>query len=373
MKIVHVCINNPFVEGMGYQENMLSKYQSEAGNEVFVISINLVYNDKYWKYIPIGMTKYEKVNVIRLSHHRLTWGLIFPHGLYKTLKKIQPNLIMHHNINCTSLVTCEWYCIFNKRCNLIADNHADYINCNQNRWIQLILYKILIGGSQKILGRYTKNYYGVSHMRCDFLRDMFKLPKDKIKFLPIGTDIAFADTIEEKSILKKKYDVDISANIIISGGKMGQQKGTDFLILAIEELRKQGANYQLYLLGKFEDKETKELAESKNYIHLMGWCNRQKVLELLKLSDIAVWPIHHTTLVEDAISVKTPLILRRTRTTEHLINGNGLFIKEGTKEELMQAIPALIGQINSNTVKEACERLKDKLNYSNISSSILNY
>ena len=81
MRIVHVCINNPFVEGMGYQENMISNYQVQDGNEVFVISINLIYNDKYWKHVPTGITKYEGVNVIRLSHHRLTWGL-FSHMDY---------------------------------------------------------------------------------------------------------------------------------------------------------------------------------------------------------------------------------------------------------------------------------------------------
>lgn len=371
MRIVHVCINNPFVEGMGYQENMISNYQVQDGNEVFVISINLIYNDKYWKHVPTGITKYEGVNVIRLSHHRLTWGLIFPHGLYKSLKNIQPHVIMHHNVNCTSLVICEWYCMFNKNCKLIADNHADYINCNQNKKIQWGLYKILIGGSQKILGRYTKFYYGVSYMRCDFLKDMFKLPSKKIKFLPIGTDVTFANTIADKHVLKEKYNVSKSASIIVSGGKMGKQKGTDVLILAIEEMRKQGGNYELYLFGKFEDKETQELIQSKEFVHFTGWCNRQKTLELLKLSDIAIWAIHHTTLAEDAVSVETPLILRKTRTTEHLIDGNGIFIQKGTKEEIMEAISTMMKSINDNTTKEACKRLKNSLNYRNISSSIL--
>ena len=68
MRIVHVCINNPFVEGMGYQENMISNYQVQDGNEVFVISINLIYNDKYWKHVPTGITKYLTSNLRMVLH-----------------------------------------------------------------------------------------------------------------------------------------------------------------------------------------------------------------------------------------------------------------------------------------------------------------
>lgn len=371
MKIVHICINTPFVEGMGYQENMLCKYQSQEGHNVYVVSIDFIYDNKGWKHVNAGEYNYENIKIIRLKHHRLTWGLIFPHKLYKTLCKINPDMIMHHNINCTSLVISEYYCMINRSCTLIADNHADYINCNNNKFVQFFLYKLLIGGSQKILGRYTQKYYGVSYMRCDFLKQMFYIKPEKVHFLPIGTDVVYANSIENKEILKSKYQVSPNSQIIVSGGKMGIQKGTILLILAIERLRKKYPFINLYLFGKFEDKETEELAQTKEFVHIVGWCDRKKTLEMLKIADIAVWPIHHTTLIEDAISVNTPIIIRKTRTTEHLIKGNGLFLRNGEIDELENSIPILLNQKNSIEIKNACEALKNSLDYRIISKKIL--
>lgn len=371
MKIIHICINTPFVEGMGYQENMLCKYQSQAGHQVYVISIDFIYDVNGWKHVNAGEYHYENIKIIRLKHHRLTWGMIFPHKLYKTLCRIKPDMIMHHNINCTSLVISEYYCMLNKNCTLIADNHADYINCNNSKIVQFFLYKLLIGGSQKILGRFVDKYYGVSYMRCDFLRQMFDIPTKKIHFLPIGTDVVYANSIENKELLREKYQIPLDSLIIVSGGKMGIAKGTNILISAIEKILKDLPLIKLYLFGKFEDRETEIFAKSKEFVHIVGWCDRKKTLEILKIADIAVWPIHHTTLIEDAISVNTPIIIRKTKTTEHLVKGNGLFLNKGNMDELEKSIRILLNKKDFTEIKNACEELKSSLDYRIISNIIL--
>lgn len=149
------------------------------------------------------------------------------------------------------------------------------------------------------------------------------------------------------------------------------QKGTTYLIKAIEGL-KSNNRIKLVLFGKFEDKETLELARSKDFITLAGWCDRLKTLELLKLSDIACWPIHHTTLIEDCIAVETPIVIRRTGTTEHLINSNGVWLKQGSKEELKDVIGQYLIQIKREDNSIACKSMKDKLSYNNIAKTIIN-
>ena len=46
MKIVHVCLACFYVEGMGYQENILPKEHSEAGHSVTVITSDFAFNER---------------------------------------------------------------------------------------------------------------------------------------------------------------------------------------------------------------------------------------------------------------------------------------------------------------------------------------
>ena len=38
MRILHICLANYFVDNYAYQENMLTKYHKNAGDDVFVIA-----------------------------------------------------------------------------------------------------------------------------------------------------------------------------------------------------------------------------------------------------------------------------------------------------------------------------------------------
>jgi hypothetical protein len=47
MKIVHICLACFYVEGMGYQENILPQYHAMMGHEVSVLTSNYAFNSKY--------------------------------------------------------------------------------------------------------------------------------------------------------------------------------------------------------------------------------------------------------------------------------------------------------------------------------------
>ena len=150
---------------------------------------------------------------------------------------------------------------------------------------------------------------------------------------------------------------------------MGKDKGTQELIRAVIDLKNVVNNIRLLLFGSFVDEETKQLAESFDCISIHGWCDREKTLELLKLSNIACWPIHHTTLIEDAIGCAIPIIVRKTGNTSHLIDKNGEYVETGKQEELISAIKKVID--NYNNYKENALLQKRKLSYDEIVSQII--
>ena len=374
MIIVHVSISSPFVDSWGYQENLLPKYLQMEGTKNYIIAsandlpahLKSEIENKGTNYVHDGIV------VRRIPTKKISTSFAFTNGLHKVLEEIKPDVIFHHNLNCTSMPICARYAK-RKGIPMVCDNHADTINMTKHRLWAWYYYRLLIGFSCKIHKKQIYKAYGVTHARCDFIHDYYGMDRNNIDFLPIGADVDLADTINSKAKLRQQYGFTDDEFIIVSGGKMGIGKGTDNLIRAIEELHNEYPFISLVLFGMFEDDETASQANNSQVTTVYGWCDRVKTLQLLKLADVACWPIHHTTLIEDAVSVCTPLILRKTGTTEHLIDGNGVWIENGTKEEIKHSILNLIIQKQQyNNLYPACVKMKDAISYHTVAKKLLN-
>jgi len=368
MKFVHIMISSPYIDGWGYQENVLPLYQKKNNDEIVVIASDIFPKQYKLKRVPIGCHLENGLRIIRIHSYRITNMLIISSSLLSILEKEKPNVIFHHNLNCTSLVTAVKYKKRHPECIIVCDNHSDFLNHSKNKLWQLFFYKICIGGSIQLCKKYINKFYGVTPLRCDYLHKMYHIPWDKIDFLPTGADVDEADSIVSQSELRVKYGFSKENFIIVSGGKMGRNKGTNILINTVAELNTIDHNYKLLLFGRFDDQETYTLAQSHDFIHVEGWCNRKKTLEILKLASVAIWPIHHTSLIEDCIAVKTPIIIRKTRTTEHLIEKNGVFVKNGNMQELYNAIIKVKKSLSE--IRIGCQNMREKISYDIIASKI---
>jgi len=365
MKVVHICISNPYIDGWGYQENLLPKYMAKSGCEVHVVAASNslpgylsqeVKNEIFRK----GKNyEFDGIFVHRIPVLPFSESLVIPFHLFSMVKTINPDMIFHHNINPFSLLVSALS--KKKGCLLFADNHADDINCSKFFLWRLLYYKCFVRVSCFLISRFVDKYFGVTYSRCAFLHDYFGINGKKIELLPIGADTLLANTIESREQLRNKYKFNLNDRIIVSGGKMGVGKGTDLLMDAIRSLNNQGFDIKLILFGKFEDNETYDKLKQYSFIYFYEWCDRRKTLELLKIGDAACWPIHHTTLCEDAIAVGTPLILRKTETTRHLINNNGCWIENGELEEALVRFFNLDGR----KVDEECKKMRSELSYEN--------
>ena len=376
MKIVHICLSAPYVDGWGYQENLLPEYLYKQGSVNYIITSN----DNHPNYLSAELKKeiitkgdkyqYGNVTIHKIKCKKVTSSMFIPFGLKKRLEEIKPDVIFHHNVSIATLPIVSKYAKKN-RCRLFVDNHADEINMSKNKLWILLYYKFLSRLACRIRKNVFTKFFGVTNSRCEFISKYFGVPLNNIELLPIGADTDVAETLDSKEVLRQKYGFAHDEKIIITGGKMGVYKGTTNLINAIEECDNHAI--RLLLFGKFEDEQTLELAKSKSFITIYGWCDRTKTLELLKLADVACWPIHHTTLNEDAIAVETPLIIRKTGTTRHLIDGNGIWLENGNKEELRDAIECFYNkkEENASSILSSCKKMKEYISYNNIAKRII--
>ena len=378
MKIVHICLSAPYVDGWGYQENLLPEYLHKLDTENHVITSNDNHPDylnaKLKKEIIAKGDKYQYGNVTihKIKCKKVSSSMFIPYGLENKLRELRPDVIFHHNVSITTLPIVSKYAK-KHNCKLFVDNHADEINMSKNKLWILLYYKFLSRLACRIRKDTFTKFFGVTNSRCEFINKYFGVPTDNIELLPIGADTNMAETLSSKEELRKKYGFSQDEKIIITGGKMGVYKGTINLISAVEECGVQ--NLKLVLFGKFEDEQTLELAKSKSFITIYGWCDRTKTLELLKLADVACWPIHHTTLNEDAIAVDTPLIIRKTGTTRHLIDGNGIWLENGNKEELKNAIKSFYDKKEEivSSILLSCKKMKEYISYNNIAKRVIGY
>jgi glycosyltransferase involved in cell wall biosynthesis len=205
---------------------------------------------------------------------------------------------------------------------------------------------VLLRAVCKLVSRRINYFFGVTNLRCDFLQRIYGINQNKIGLLPTGFDTDKINSISSDKIkLRNKYGIPEDSFVIISGGKMGKEKGTGLIIDAIKETNI--TNIHLVLFGSFQDEDTKSKAEECPNVSIIRWCDRTKTLELLNLSDLAIWPFLHTSLIEDAIGCSIPVIISKSGNTDHLIDGNGIFIENKSKEELGEDIELIENNYSS--------------------------
>ncbi len=316
MRIVHIC--ESFIEGWGYQENLLPLYQKRAGHDVVIVSDNahlrILANQPELRNQIIAQGSeysYEGMKIYKIKTFLNTSSTaFFCFGLHKILEKERPDIIFHHNVGLATLSVAARYKRQHPNIKLYVDSHVDWINESKNRLWHFFFYDIVIPLQVWRLGKTIDYYFGVSPMRCQYLSKVFHVPEQKVRFFPIGCDTDEVEKVkDDRKQLRKKFHISEDAFVVVIGGKMDRTKGTLELIAACDEIRRKGENIKLMLFGKSDD-EIKSNVDGKDWIVRLGWCYRITTLSLLKMADVACWPWLHTTLIEDSVAAGTPIIVK---------------------------------------------------------------
>ena len=158
MKIVHICLSGLYMDGWGYQDNMLAKYHKKAGHDVYVIANKFMY-DNEGNYVKIDGVKYKQpdtdingVKVVRIELADANRMLSGPaervryKGLYESLVSIDPDIIFLHNPQIMDTDSIARFMKENnssdkgRKVKLYVDSHSDYSNSGRNFLSKHLLY-----------------------------------------------------------------------------------------------------------------------------------------------------------------------------------------------------------------------------------------
>lgn len=347
MKIVHLCLGNFFIDNYSYQENMLPKYHRKMGYDVTVIASLFTFNKEGKGCYLDGFSEYDDENgfhVVRLPYKSpLKYNRTFRHyqRFQEILEREKPDIIFSHNVSYGDIKVLVKYLRKHPDVKVFADNHADFINSAKNFLSKRILHPVIWRYYAKLLEPYLSKCYGVTPMRCRFLKEMYHINENIVEYLPLGVDddLIPNNRGEVRSNIRKELSIDDDSIIIITGGKIDKLKNTHILLEALNKLNDN--NLHLIICGTLtpEMEYLMEIIEKNVHIHYLGWCNAERVMACMVASDIACFPGTHSTLWEQAVGVGLPSIFKRWHEMEHVnVNGNCEFVKGEDVNELAEVI-----------------------------------
>lgn len=364
MKILHLCLTGSFTDNASYQDNMLAKFHTLQGYEVIVLTTLYSFdeNGNLFKY-NIKNTSYtsnDGYKVVRIDNKKGIFSKFNSYfrrfkNTYNNIKKENPDILFIHGCQFLDIVYAKKYFKFKRSkkeiIKIYVDNHADYINSAKNWLSKQIQHRVIWRFCAKLIEPYTSCFYGVTPVRCDFLNEMYGIPRNKIKLLYLGVDDTLIN-LDKREELKKEFCIDnnISINdfLIVTGGKIDTLKNIHLLLQAFKNLNNQKAH--LIVFGSITE-DMKDIISDllkQNNVHYLGWIDTETAIKLFTISDLGVFPGTHSVYWEQVVGCGLPAIFKYWQGMDHIdMNGNCVMLRDVTPESIQLAIENMINNESS--------------------------
>lgn len=372
LKILHLCLTGPYTDNLNYQENMLTKFQKKLNNEVYIVASQW-YWEKNGNIRYTSRTKYtndDGIKIYRLpiiGHNR---NVFFRYKKYRyfmdSLNEIRPDIIFVHNLQFFDVLKLIKYKKKFPNIKIFVDNHSDFSNSARNI-ISKIFYKTVWRRVALKVNPYVEKFWGVLPSRVEFLKDIYKLPKEKCDLLIMGGDDECIEKAKGSSNkIRRKYSICNSDFLIVTGGKIDlYKKETLDLMKSITMINENGRlkkNIKLIVFGSVA-KELKELFHyylGDENIFYAGWLTEQESYDYFNASDLVVFPGRHSVYWEEVVSIGIPLICKSWDGIKHInIGGNVVFLKNTSADNLSKTIVDVI-KYKLKIMKKNAENKKNK-------------
>lgn len=343
MKIVHVLIGSGFFnEKYAYQDNTLPKYHRKQGHEVTIIAPVYSGFDKNtgeMSSVSEGESFLEDgTKVIRLKPdlpYSITEHVHLYHGMAAAVKKESPDLIFAHAVSSLNYRFFVRYKKSHPNVKIVFDNHADWVNSCHNFISKNYSRYILRPFLAKKLVKISDFFYGVTPARCDFLHEMFDIPKEKVHLLPLGADddeMHFEDKGKIREEVRKQYGIADDDFLIVTGGKIDPLKNIHILAEAVSrcEIKK----IKILIFGSIQE-DLKEVFDKlkSDRIQCIGWVPSNEVYRYFYAADIVIFPGLHSVLWEQTVASQVPCAFSRIKGFEHVDIGGNCVLMDGKSVE----------------------------------------
>lgn len=380
MKIVHICLGCFYVDNYSYQENLLPKYHKKMGYDVEIIASTLSF-DKNGEACNVNAEAYINENnilVTRLPYSKYISKKVAKFfrvydNLMENLRRAQPNIIFIHGCQFLDILKICNYAKKN-RVKIFVDNHADFSNSARSLLSKYILHGILWKYCAHKILPFTERFYGVLPARVDFLINIYKIPRDKVKLLIMGADDELVETVcttTNRKNIRSEYGIEDDEFLVITGGKIDHAKQQIFLLINAILTQRYNRKVKLFIFGSVVEDMKEHLMSfcDQKQIFYIGWLDNETIYQYLAASDIAIYPGRHSVLWEETAGLGIPMIVKYWPGTTHIdVGGNVKFLRTNSSKEISDLLKDLCDNPNKycNMKKIAVNRGMRKFSYAHI-------
>lgn len=382
MKVLHICLACFYIDNSSYQENLLPKYHKKLEYDVEIIA-SLVSFDKNGKGClmekGISYINEHEIPVTRLEYSdgKLNVKLRRYKNTYDSIEKAKPDIIFVHGCQFFDIRYVVKYKKNNPDVKIFVDNHADFSNSARNWLSKNILHKLIWRHCAKSVEPYTEKFWGVLPARVDFLKNVYKINPGKIGYLPIGVDDEVVEQCKQTVLnMRKKYEIEDSNFLIVTGGKIDQNKFQ--ILMLMEAINKiNNPKIKLIVFGSVIPEYSKEfnalLSDDVKYI---GWLDAEESYKCLNEADLVVFPGLHSVMWEQAVGLGKPCVFKYIKGFQHIdLGGNCAYFYEDNSNNMKDVLEEIINDKKKyEKMKEVAEsKGKGVFSYRNIAEKSLDY
>lgn len=346
MKVVHIVLSG-YRDGFAYQENLLSQKHRELGFDVTVITSQLYVDENMQRQygdVDTYVNKYGvKVIVLPCTTHVNALRLFINEskGLYKSIEDEHPDILFVHNFMYKDVRQVLRYARRHRQVPVYVDCHLDYYNTSY-KTLYGRFKAIITGRRARCLVPVTRQFWGTTPWRVDFMRDVYRLPAEKVDFLLMGADennIIHKNRHEVRTEVRERYGFPLDAFLLVTGGKLDRRKQQHLLLEAARRMVAENVYLLVFGTPSMEMKESFAMYAADKNIVQVGWVPSEDTYDLFLASDLAVFPGTHSVLWEEAVACSLPIMTRRWMGMEHINHcGNAVLLDEVTVETLVSNI-----------------------------------
>jgi glycosyltransferase involved in cell wall biosynthesis len=335
MNIIHVI--DYFQPKLGYQETFLALAQINAGHNVFVITSDRYAPDLFpatrdilgERIIGPGSYIEEGIRVYRLPILFEYSGRVWILGIKKKILELNPDAIIIHGIFSMAAIQIAAMREHLPRTKMIFDDHMVY--SATRGWVWFI-YKIFRQLVKRYIEKAADSLIATTIETKEFMVDIYGLPRDRIKIVPIGINTnLFRHNPNERKLFREYYNLSDDDIIFVYAGKIIPTKGPHILVEAALSLMNKHPEIKVILVGNGDENYVRHIASKietsglHDHFILLPLVPNNELPKIYSAVDVGVWPLQCSTTMLEAISCNVPIIISdNSGTPERASQGNGL-------------------------------------------------
>ncbi len=226
--------------------------------------------------------------------------------------------------------------------------------------------------SRRFFGSWGKIVIAISPLVAEDLENSHRVKRSRIRIVQNAIDLEdFESRLLEKdpAALRDEWKIPRDMKVVTSISRLVQDKGHDYLIRAVGDLKKKKEDFYLLIAGDGREKKNLEKLIRKSGLEKQARImdTRVDVTSILSVTDIFVHPATYREgfglVLVEAMVAKKPVIATNIRAVNALIRNrvNGFLAEPKSEKELAEAIefivanPKLTVSIVENAYQSATE------------------